>query len=334
MNIFSQENLLKWGGRPYWTNVLALARTVLATGTLITLLFNAPGTLFKESLVAEVVPMCNAVSQYGIWCIFNTDLEIARWLSVLVLLWVISGWFPRYSAIPHWWIAFSYSTSATMVDGGDQITTLLTLFIIPVCLMDTRKNHWHVPTPGRESTLGQMGGLLVTLTYWTVRIQVALIYFEAAIGKMFVEDWVNGTALYYWFTHPTFGADGWLRDMIITAFSNGTVVAFATWGVILFEVLMFMALFLDVKKRKYFLIAGVFFHMGIIMVHGLVSFFCAMTAALILYLQPWHMPVQAQLPAWSRQLWHSVSGGLSGLFTRSSAQEEQTILQAKESSMD
>lgn len=330
MSLLSEKTLTTWGSRPYWTNVIAIARTLLAAGTLITLLFNSSGILFKESILSDQQILCNSMNQFGIWCMLSTNLELARWISIVVLLWVASGWFPRYSAILHWWIAFSYSSSATMVDGGDQITTILAFFLIPVCLLDKRKNHWHAPQPGYTGTAGMMGGLLVTLTYWIVRLQVAIIYFEASIGKMFVEDWINGTALYYWFTHPTFGADGWLRDMIITVFSNGTVVAFATWGVILFEVLLFMALFLDVKKRKYFLITGILFHFGIIAVHGLMSFFCAMCAALVLYLQPWHVPVQVAVPHWLRRFNPGRKLRFGFLFSGAQAGKSEAMLRTEE----
>lgn len=297
MKLFSDQTLQTWGSRSYATNVYGLARTLLATGSLITLLFNSPGVLFKESLVSDMSPICNTVSEFGIWCLLSPHLELARWLSIGILLLVISGWRPRFTGPLHWWVAYSYSTSATMVDGGDQITTLLTFFLIPLCLLDSRANHWQAAPAPALRTAPVLAGLLITLTYWTVRMQVALIYFEAAIGKMYVTEWVDGTALYYWFTHPTFGAYGAVRELVISVFSNGTVVAFTTWGVILFEVLLFMAVFLDVRKRKYLLAAGILFHLGIVVIHGLMSFFFAMSAALVLYLQPWHMPLSLSAKA-------------------------------------
>jgi hypothetical protein len=59
-----------------------------------------------------------------------------------------------------------------------------------------------------------------------------------------------------------------------------------TWGVIFFEFLLFLALFINKKYYKYLLAAGLIFHFAIIVIHGLSSFFLAMAAALIFYLAP------------------------------------------------
>ena len=47
-----------------------------------------------------------------------------------------------------------------------------------------------------------------------VRIQVAAVYFHAAVGKFSVPEWVDGSVLYYWLLHPTYGAPGWLTPML------------------------------------------------------------------------------------------------------------------------
>ena len=36
------------------------------------------------------------------------------------------------TAIPHWWISWSFITSVTVQDGGDQITAVLSLLLVPV----------------------------------------------------------------------------------------------------------------------------------------------------------------------------------------------------------
>jgi len=54
-----------------------------------------------------------------------------RWVSILVLLVAASGWRPRYTAIPMWWVLFGNQASLTVVDGGDQISAVLALLLIP-----------------------------------------------------------------------------------------------------------------------------------------------------------------------------------------------------------
>jgi hypothetical protein len=43
-----------------------------------------------------------------------------------------------------------------------------------------------------------------------MRLQVAVLYFHAAVAKFGVTDWADPTAMYHWFNHRTFGAAPWL----------------------------------------------------------------------------------------------------------------------------
>lgn len=66
------------------------------------------------------------------------------------------------------------------------------------------------------------------------------------------------------------------------------IVTLLTWGILTLEVILFAGFFMKIKHRKKLLIIGMLFHLGIVVVHGLFSFFFAMAAALILYLWPVH----------------------------------------------
>src|SRR5690606_40939524 len=64
----------------------------------------------------DALPICLAVH-----CLLAPDhLELARWLSVVALLVVASGWRPRLTALPHWWLTWSLSVSATLTDGRSE----------------------------------------------------------------------------------------------------------------------------------------------------------------------------------------------------------------------
>jgi hypothetical protein len=123
---------------------------------------------------------------------------------------------------------------------------------------------------------------LITLS--VIRFQVAIIYFHALIGKLNVDDWVNGTVLYYWFTEPTIGLPAWLSGL--TPLLTTRLVVVLTWATLLLEAALFMALIMPKSARKYWLVAGIVFHSLIAISMGLVSFAIAMFAALVLYLQP------------------------------------------------
>lgn len=271
-----------------WTNVYGLARTFLALGTLLTLCFNDVGILFRQGVGVEEFPSCIGPSAYSLFCFFSHDLVLAKGISIVILLSVISGFYPRITGILHWWVSFSFMNSSLIVDGGDQVTAVLTLLILPICLTDGRRNHWQNATsPVEIPSLGlNIRQIVAFSTLWIIRIQVAFIYFHAGIAKLEVEEWANGTALYYWFNNTMLGASDWLSPILNLMTSNAVFVSFSTWGILLLEILLFAAIFMRKKDREKLLIVGIVFHFGIILIFGLVSFFCAMAAALILYLRP------------------------------------------------
>ena len=115
-----------------------------------------------------------------------------------------------------------------------------------------------------------------------------MIYFHAFTAKLFVPEWLNGTATYYWFTHQIFGVPEYLRVTIAHLLSIPFVGICITWGGIFIELILFAWLFMSRNSWnwKIILFIGILFHLLIALIHGLVSFSLVMIAALILYLVP------------------------------------------------
>jgi antimicrobial peptide system SdpB family protein len=268
-----------------WTNVYGFARTLLALATASTLIFNETHTLFRPAAGIPQFPVCKDVGVIGIFCLGSGHLEFVRWIVVGILFVVASGWRPRYTAIFHWWISFSLNASAITLDGGDQITAVLTLLILPLALTDSRKWHWQsVSCKESISTSECLRRVTALTTHLAIRVQVAIVYFHAAVAKLAVEDWVNGTVLYYWLTDPRVGLANWSQG-IVPLFKTQFVTVI-TWSAIGLELFLFMALVMPKAAWKYLLRAGIAFHVAIAVMMGLISFSTAMIAALILYLRP------------------------------------------------
>lgn len=281
-----------------WTNVYGLARSLLAFGTLATLLVHDADFLFRP-LGIEQYETGNNIYLLR-WSLFTMlsgeNLELARWLSIVLLLFVISGWQPRITGPLHWWVSFSFASSCVIVDGGDQVTAILTLLLLPICLTDGRKWHWQQsPVKVLSNTRNKTSGFIATSSLWVIKLQVAVIYFIAATAKLSVPEWSNGTALYYWFLHPIFGFSEWLQPLFLGILVQPIGVTLLTWGVLILEIILFAGFFMAVKHRKKLLVIGLLFHFGIVVVHGLFSFFFAMSAALILYLWPLHQSFKIPL---------------------------------------
>lgn len=291
----AERQLLNWLGTRVdrwvrstqpWTNVYGLARTLLAVGTASTLAFTPSSGLFRPAVGVPEVPVCAGPAAVTIYCLFPGHLEVAQWASVVVLLVVATGWRPRFTGLAHWWLSYSLHASAITLDGGDQVTEVLTLLLLPVTLTDPRRWHWEAPPIPRLGFVSSSARLLALSCLLAVRVQVAAIYFHASTGKLRVEEWANGTAVYYWFTDPSFGAAGWLRPALMPLLTNPFGVALLTWGALFLEIVLFMALVMPTWAWGPVLVVGILFHAMIGVVHGLVSFSLAMIAALVLYLRP------------------------------------------------
>ena len=282
---------LQWAQTNPWTNVYGCARSLLATGTLLTLLFNGPAVLFptiEGEAVNTTIELFTGVFEYNFFLLLGPDYFNAfRWLAIAFLIFTAAGYYPRFTAIIHWWIAVSFPLISTAVDGGDQITANLCMLLIPICLLDKRKNHWSTDTQANKNPFAR---LIAISTCWVIRLQVAVIYLHAATGKFGVEEWVNGTAVYYWFNHTFFRMPEWIEPFLQPLLTYSLPVFLMTWGAMVFELILFLGLTMPQKQRALLLKAGLLFHFFILLIHGLISFYFAMAAALVLYLRPWDKP--------------------------------------------
>ena len=284
-----------------FTNVYGLARTLLALSTLATLLFSHSTSIFCPASGRPHAVNAEGFAAISLFALLKNHLELARYLTIGALIVIATGWRPRYTAVVYWWIAFSLQISGTMVDGGDQIANNLAWILIPVALMDGRRWHWEreeEPVWTAPAVIRRLVGLSALVM---TRVQMAGVYFHAAAGKMKPQEWVDGTALYYWLQDPGFGAPSWLMPVLKPLLLNAVAVTLMTWSVIVLELLLAGALFMPKRAWRPLLYAGILFHVGIAVVHGLISFALAMIAGLILYLREWdrwiEVPETAPAPA-------------------------------------
>ncbi|HUQ34670.1 MAG TPA: sporulation-delaying protein SdpB family protein [Pyrinomonadaceae bacterium] len=289
----NEEVLIKLGRwvRPWtikdpFTNVYGLSRTLLAVATACTLAFNSTEVLFTPAAGINEVPKCGpGLLSASLFCAVSpAHLEIMRWLCIAVLLVVASGWRPRLTAILHLCVAYSFFISVTVFDGGDQITLVLTVLLLPVALLDGRRWHWaNIPNNDGARPLAY---LVAWSALYMVRVQVAAVYFVSGIAKLGQAEWANGTAMYYWLL--TFGrAPRWA----VAFMSHPIFVVAATWGALVLEVALAAAILLPRRRTRPLLYIGIFFHFLIALFFGLWSFSMAMTAALIMYLRPVDEPL-------------------------------------------
>jgi antimicrobial peptide system SdpB family protein len=284
-----------------WTDVVGLARTLLALGTAGTLLLTPASVLFSPAVgSATIGSTCHGPIAATAFCVGGTEHR-----QVLTLVWgavcllIASGWRPRVTALVHWWIAYSFFLTATISDGGDQVTAVLTLLILPIALTDPRA--WHWAKSGRDDDPLDWSKLVANWGLLLVRMQVAFIYLDAAISKMGSQQWANGTAMYYWLRDPVFGVPASFVSFEQKLLGLSGVVVPFTYGVICLELSIGIAWLLPRIARRRLLIVALAFHVGIAVVMGLVSFAFAMVGALVIYLLPVDEPPWIRLARRNRR---------------------------------
>lgn len=277
-------------GNP-WTNVYGVARSLIALQAALMLAANRASTLFPPAVGVPNPPTCTSITNLSLFCLVPADaLDVARWIAVFVLLVVASGWRPRITGILHWWLAFSLMSTGVVITGGEAIAALLTFLLLPMTLTDPRRWHWTSLSSSEWKQTSPYRRLVAWGAYVLVRIQIAAVYFHSAVGKVTVDEWVNGTAVYYWLADPSFGLAGWIEPFVMPVLTTSVGVVLATWGPLLLEFFLFAGLVTDKRGWPFLLGLGIALHLGIAVLHGLVGFSTVMVGALILYLRPLDEP--------------------------------------------
>lgn len=295
-----QRNAEHYSSINPWNNVYGLARSLLALGTMLTLLFNDVDLLFHPSGHEAKLNGLFKFSQWDIFHLLSPHLNLAKCISIAILLLVVSGWRPRITGLLHCWISFSFMASCVIIDGGDMITNILSILLLPVCLADKRRWHWENLVLENPTAYQKILNLIAVSALLVIRLQVAIIYFHAGIAKLNVNEYLDGTAMYYWAEDPTLGLSSWLKPVLMPLFANSITVLLITWGAVLIEITLFMGIVIDKKYRSFLLKLGLLFHFAILLIFGLFTFFIAMAAALILYLGP--IEKGLIIPLWIKRL--------------------------------
>lgn len=272
---------MAWTSPSLWGRAVGLARSLLALGLALTLLATPTRSLFFLTDGAHMRACRGLADDIGLFCVLpDAGLGVARIVAAALLLVVASGWRPRWTAIPHWWLTYSFFAGSIAVDGGDHTAGVLTFLLLPLGLTDDRRWHWSLA----PADPGSWRALIAFASLTMIRLQVAVIYLQAAVAKFGVTEWADGTALYYWFQHPFFGAPDWASTLTDPILRSGAGVTALTWGTLVLELALVVAIIGRPAWRRPMLTLGVAFHLGIALVMGLASFAFSMSAALLLAL--------------------------------------------------
>ncbi|MGF7218216.1 antimicrobial peptide system SdpB family protein [Spirosoma lacussanchae] len=258
---------------------LGISRSLLALSTMLTLLCNGPEIIFAN-LVGDKMTIKEDLIGISLFYLLGCNhVKIAYLVALCILFIVIIGILPRYTAALHWWVSYSLFSSGQVLDGGDQITNILTLFMMPILWLYDTKWHWQTKRLFKANER--------VYTYFFVilmKMQFCFLYFQAATSKFLVPEWKNGTAVYYWLNNRAFGNKDVFLSSVLTSSALGVVLL--TWGTILIELILSAGFFMSSRYWDILFWIGVLFHLFILIAMGLTSFSIAMSAGLIIYFQP------------------------------------------------
>lgn len=261
----------------YGYNIL---RSTFALCTLTTLILNYNAIL---DCAYNKNPYINVFTKYDIFSVFN--FEVAFVVSLLILISVVSGFFPAITSILHFYISASYTLHfPNMCDGGDYLATLITFLLIPVYITDFRKNSWN--DYAKIILLPKLNLISRTVNYGALRILICIIYFHAGSSKFHVTEWYNGTAIYYFLNDPMSGNSFFIEnDFFKYILSKPLFITIFTWGTLFTEVLLSLMIFCtSMKYRKIVFCFGFVLHLCIIPTFFIPAFSFKMISCLYLYL--------------------------------------------------
>lgn len=273
----------KLEGLPVLSGPLAaVSRTLTAISTLLTIIYTPTEKLFAPA-EGRIDPIrCD--SAYGVFNVFCVNdraaPDIGIMITIAVLILVITGMFPWLTSILHFYVTFFFQQNLAIPDGGDQVTTFLTLMFMLVFFGDRRINHWH---PAEKISFIQP--FTTVSGIYLIKLQMAIIYLNAAIHKMATKDWLEGSELYY-LLGGSFEPSGIFLPVYRLMVEQPYLSVVSTWGAAILELFLGATLVMPNNLKKLSLCMGLIFHVAIAIFLGITSFQIVMFAGLLILCIP------------------------------------------------
>ncbi|MCF3106589.1 HTTM domain-containing protein [Streptomyces roseoverticillatus] len=266
-------------------------RTLIATAHLITLALTPTAALLHPLLNESPYPHCQKALAVSAYCVGGDAVsqEWRRWIMVILLAVVASGYRPRWTVWIHAWLLYSIGVSIALPDGGEAIARVAGLLLIPMGLADDRRWHWQRPS----TPIGPTARGTAFAAVWALRVQLVILYVQSGVSKFGVPDWLNGSAEYYILRDPIFGAAEPFEGPARWLSGHGLTLGLLTWGGIVIELVIAAFLVGPERLRKAAFVLDVVLHASIIATIGLWSFSLIMIGCAAVAAAPDRTPLAA-----------------------------------------
>lgn len=271
--IFQRRNFIGLLANPTATH------RILGAATGLTLLAN-PTDIFFLPDAQGPTPTCGPIAQWTLFCLLDSNLELARWLLFIFCIPLVLGICMPLAGALHLYAALALSLSTLGVEGGDQLVVNVSILLIIYQILLSSKR-WLKSNKIEKTTSQFKLVILACITF-----QLAFVYFESGVGKISQQQWQEGTALWYWFQNSAYSGPSLVADFALFLLKFPILSGLISWGTIAFQLSLCVAIIAvrNFAIRRTFLVAGVLFHIAIWIIFGLPSFGLVMTACLLLVL--------------------------------------------------
>ena len=250
---------------------LAFGRLLLALATSSSILFTPDDALFSDATAVSDGIRCAGVRSLSLWCLnghLTGSYVFARIVSIAVLIVVASGYRPRWTCIPHWYVTFSLTASMAAINGGDAAAVIGTMLVALLCLGDDRTWQWRrpsTPLPARWRGRAFAAQLVI-------RLQLLVIYLSAAVSKLLDPAWQDGSAMYFALHDPYFGLPTTALGPATPLLTSRWLIGLVTWSVIAVQLMIAVTVLGRRRERRLAVVLVAGLHLGIIVLMGLTSF--------------------------------------------------------------
>jgi antimicrobial peptide system SdpB family protein len=250
---------------------VAIGRCLAGVATLLSITFTPDSGLVGTSVDLATGGHCDGIASISLWCVSDSvsgGVLAARVLSICVLALAISGYRPRWTCVPQWYVTFSFGSSVLVQQGGDGVAKVVTLLLIPLCLGDPRTWQWQRP----NGLVSPKWRGAACAGHVVLRLQVFVIYATAAISKLTDSAWLHGTAIYFAANNPTNGFPPSLHTLLSPLLGSYPLVAALSWSVIGIESVIALTIIGPRRTRRIALFSSVLLHVGIGVLMSLPAF--------------------------------------------------------------
>ncbi|AKK02483.1 hypothetical protein CEPID_03015 [Corynebacterium epidermidicanis] len=264
-------------------NANLLLRRSIALSLMLTLIFTPVEFLITPSAVNLEPLRCEGTLKKALFfCIVPVEfLTLGKWVAVVLCGLVIVGKYLFLSSLILFWISSTMFHMIPTSDGGEQIALCLSTLLLIYSLgglAETFKKRIGFKSRGAEAWH--------YVWHLMIKIQMAVVYFQAGIAKLGVESWADGSEIYYDLLNPMFGATGWRLKLAMLIVDYDFILLAITWGTISAEVFISYAIFGGDSAKKVALTLAVLLHSSIAIFLGIVSFSIVMIGGAIYALLP------------------------------------------------